>query len=160
MCAITGKGCCIQIFPQYVDLVLQVNKEHVSIAPGAPRVAANACVTVITVECLLLCPCCVAICPTYRVEGGSVARVPKMDTNGLIRTITCARGSLPWDWTVVVCGVGIETAVPASFESDVWIIHRLEVEIVDRAWAPDICVVAVNDFFDYVVNADVEYVPL
>lgn len=151
--------CRVQVFPQYVDFVLQIDEEHIGVAAGTPRVATHARVAVVPVEGLLLCPEIVAIGPTHGVEGGGVAGVPEMDADGLIGAVPCTRG-LPGNGGMVVVGIAVETAVPAGLEADVGIIHGLQVEGVNRSAPPDVGGIVVDDFGDGVVDVDIEYMPL
>ena len=149
----------VQFLPQDSEFVLQVNEEHVCVAGGSPRVTAHAGVAIVPVEYLLLCPEVVAIGPAHGVESGGVFGVPEMDADGLIGAIHRSR-CLPRDGGMVVGGIAVEAAVPASLKAHVWIIHRLQVEVVNRSRSPDIGGVIIDGFHDGIVDVDVEYMPL
>ena len=149
----------VQFLPQYVELVLQVDKEHICVARGPPRVTAHARVAVVPVEDLLLGPFVGAVGPAYGVERGRVLPVPQMDADGLVGAVG-RRRRLSRDRGVAVGRVAVEAAVPAGLEADVGVVHGLQVEIVDRSGRPDVGSVAVDDLGDGVVDVDVEYVPL
>lgn len=149
----------VQVFPQYVDFVLQVDQEHISVAAGTPGVAAHAPVAVVPAEDLLLGPCVVAVGPAHGVESGGVAGVPEMYADGLVGAVPCTRG-LARNWGMIVGGVAVETTVPASLEADVGIIHGLQIEVVDRSRPPDVGGVIVDDLGDGIVDVDIEYMPL
>ena len=98
---------------------------------------------VIIIKVFLLRPKIVARCPGDRSEGGGILCVPEMDTNILIRAVTCGRGS------VVV-------PVPATLQSNIRIINCLQIEEVDRPCGPIISSIAVCQLLDGVIRGDVE----
>ena len=149
----------VELLPEDVDFVLQVDEEDICVACWSPRVAAHAPVAVVAVEDLLLRPRVVAVGPTHRVESGAIHTVPEMDTDGLIGTGACRR-RLPRDGGVLVGGVAVESTVPASLEPNVRVVHRLQVQRIDWSWPPDVGGIIVNDFGDSIVVADIEYMPL
>lgn len=114
---------------------------------------------VVSVEGLLLCPGVVAVGPAHGVESGGIAGVPEMDADGLIGAISSTR-RLSRDWGMAVSRVAVETTVPASLEANVWVIHGLQVEVVNRSVSPDVGGVIVNELGDGIVDVDVEYMPL
>ena len=83
-----------------------------------------------------------------------------MDTDGLIRAVASTCDRLAWDRTMVIRFIGVEAAIPASFQSNIRIVHRLQVEAIDRAWDPDIGGITVGDLSYGIVDADIENVPL
>ena len=70
-----------------------------------------------------------------------------MDANSQIRAVTCGPGS------VVV-------PVPASLQSNIRIINRLQIKAVDRPCDPVISSIAVGDLLNGVINGYVENMPL
>ena len=74
-----------------------------------------------------------------------------MDADGLIGVVSCGI-LLPWNRAVIVRDIRVEITIPASLKSDIGIVHCLQVEVIDRSWAPDICGVAVDDFRYGIIN--------
>ena len=114
----------VQFFPQYIELVLQIDKEHIGVARGPPRVTAHARVAVVPVEDLLLGPFVRAVGPAHGVERGRILPVPQVDADGLVGAVG-RRRRLSGDWGVAVGGVAVEAAVPAGLEADVGVVHGL-----------------------------------
>ena len=98
---------------------------------------------VIIIKVFLLRPKIVARCPGDRTEGGGILCIPEMDTNILIRAVTCGRSS------VVV-------PVPATLQSNIRIINCLQIEEVDGPCGPIISSIAVCQLLDGVIRGDVE----
>ena len=61
---------------------------------------------------------------------------------------------------MLVGGVAVKATIPARLEPDIWIIHGLQIQIVDGSGLPDIGRVAVDGLGDGIVNIDVEDMPL
>ena len=56
--------------------------------------------------------------------------------------------------------VGVEATIPTSLQSNIRIVHRLQVHTVYRPRGPDIGSIAVDDLLYCIIDTDVEYVPL
>ena len=82
-----------------------------------------------------------------------------MDADGLIGAVTRSYG-LSRDWGVVVGRVAVKTTIPAGLETNVRVIHGLQVECINRSFPPNVGEVIVDDFGNSIVDVDVEYVPL
>ena len=61
---------------------------------------------------------------------------------------------------MIIGCVRIEAPIPACFQPNIWIIHCLEFEIVDRPGSPNVGSIAVGDLRYEIVGIDVEDMPL